>query len=294
MVVLAGFKVASVPVLLALTVLLTLFVASVSAQEVTPDQGADFCLVSVSVEEQELKVGETMHLWIWGVGVAPEGWDLRVDGTGAVALRSAREIATEGNLVEWTVVGEREGQVTFTADMTCEKPGNGTDTLTLAVLPAETETVTSSATEQIADFCSTRLSVSEPKVVVGDEFYVWFVGAGTEPRTWNLAMAGDGSANVVQTRELDPEYVEWRLKAMEAGTVRLTGSMSCIQPGDGVSIGEVLVVERANRNESTRVSWVDRGFQIGAWGRVSIIEAGLMAVLLAVLVLLAYLVVRRR
>lgn len=291
MVDLAGFKVVSTLVLLALTVLLTLFAASVSAQEVTPEQGADFCLVSVSAEEQELKLGETMHLWIWGMGVGPEGWDLKVDGTGSVALRSAREIDAEGKLVEWTVVGEREGQVTFTAGMACEKPGSGTDTLTLTVLPAEAETITSSATEQIADFCSTRLSVSESVVAVGNEFSAWFVGVGTELRSWHLVMAGDGSANVVQTRELDPEYVEWRLKAMEAGTVRLTGAMNCIHPGDGISIGEVLI---ENRIEPTTVSWVERGFQIGAWGRVSIIEAGLMVVLLAVLVMLAYLVVRRR
>ena len=294
MVVLTGFKVASVPVLLALTVLLPLFVASVSAQEVTPEQGAEYCLVSVSVEEQELKVGETMYLWIWGVGVAPDGWDLRVDGTGSVALQSAREIATEGKLVEWTVIGEREGQVTFTAGMACEKPGNGADTLTLTVLPAEAETAASSATEQIADFCSTRLTVSDTEVAVGDEFFAWFVGAGTEPRSWNLTMAGDGTANVAQTRELDPEYVEWRLKAVEAGSVRLTGAMNCIHPGDGISVAEVLIVERENRIEPTTVYGVDRGFQIGAWGRVSIIEAGLMAVLLAVLVLLAYLVLRRR
>ena len=291
---LAGIKVASTLVLLALTVLLTLFAASVSAQDVTPEQGVDFCLVSVSVEEQELKLGETMHLWIWGVGVASDGWDLKVDGTGSVALRSAREIETEGNLVEWTVVGEREGQVTFTAGMACEKPGSGTDTLTLTVLPAEAETVTSSATEQIDDFCSTLLSVSEPEVAVGDEFYAWFVGVGTEPRSWSVVMAGDGTANVVQTRELDPEYVEWRLKAAEAGTVRLTGAMNCIHPGNGISIDEVLIVERENRIEPTAVPWVDRGFQVGAWGRVSIVEAGLMAVLLAVLAVLVYLFVRRR
>ncbi|MXZ90130.1 MAG: hypothetical protein F4W95_00755 [Chloroflexi bacterium] len=291
---LAGFKVVSTLVLLALTVLLTLFAASVSAQDVTPEQGADSCLVSVSVEEQELKLGETMHLWIWGVGVAPDGWDLKVDGTGSVALRSAREIETEGNLVEWTVVGEREGQVTFTAGMACEKPGNGTDTLTLTVLPAEPETATSSATEEIADFCSTRLSVRESVVAVGGEFSAWFVGAGTEPRTWHLDMSGDGSANVAETRELDPEYVEWQLKAMEAGTVRFAGSMNCIQPGDGVSIGEVLIVERENRIEPTTVSWLNRGFQIGAWGRVSIVEVGLIAVLLAVLAVLVYLLVRRR
>ena len=297
MVALTGFKVATMPALLALAVWFILsngFAASVSAQDATPEHGADSCLVSVSVEEQELAVGETMHLWIWGVGVAPEGWHLKVDGAGSVALRSAREIDTAGKLVEWTVVGEREGQVTFTAGMACEKPGNGTDTLTLTVLPAEAETVTGSATEQITDFCSARLSVSEPEVVAGDEFSVWFVGAGTEPRSWNLAMTGDGSANVVQSRELDPEYVEWRLEAVAAGAVRLTAAMNCIHPGDGVSIGEVLIVERGDRIEPMTVSWFDRGFQVGAWGRVSMIEAGLMAVLLAVLVVLAYLLVRRR
>ena len=297
MVALTGFKVVSMPALLALFVLLIVsngFTTHVSAQDVTPQQGADSCLVSVSVEEQELRVGETMHLWIWGVGVASEGWQLKVDGAGSVALQGTQEIDTEGRLVEWIVVGEKEGQVTFRAGMTCEKPGIGTDALTLQVLPAETEMNADSPPQQVADFCSARLSVSETQVVTGHDFYVWFVGVGTEPRSWNLAMSGDGAAKVGQTRELDPEYVEWRLKAVAAGTVRLTGAMNCIHPGGGVSIGEVVIVEGEELIEPTTVSWVERGFQIGALGRVSIIEAGLMTVLIAALAVLAYLVARRR
>lgn len=292
-----GLKVATMPALVALTVLLILsngFTASVSAQSVTPEQGADFCQVSASGEERELSIGESMHLWIWGVGVAPDEWQLKVGGAGSVALKGAQEIDTEGKLVEWTVVGEKEGRVTFTADMTCEKPGSGTDSLTIEVLPAEPGMAADSPPQPVADFCSAQLSVSGPEVVAGDEFYVWLVGAGTEPHSWNLAMEEDGSANVVQARDLDPQYVEWRLQAAEAGTVRLTGTMNCIHPGDGVSVPEVLVVTREGGIEATTDSWVSRSFQIGAWGRVSIIEAGLMAVLFAVLVALACLVIRRR
>ena len=289
--------------------------ASVAAQERTspadalptpaPEQGIDLCLVALSVEGRELRIGETMRLWIWGLGVEPSGWNLEVDGTGSVALRGAREINTVAELVEWTVVGEREGEVTLSVGMVCEKPGDGTDSLTLTVLPAVPESLPNPTPQPSADFCVAHLSVSEREVAMGDVFYAWFVGAGTEPRSWNLTLDGEGSARIVGTRELDPEYVEWQLEAVDVGTVRLIGAMSCVQPGEGFSTSEIVITQPEGGTLGQRGTMDQTGVatpgvatpgngSTGAPSTMVTIQAVLMTVLLATLVVLTYLVRRRR
>ena len=254
---------------------------SVLAQDGTPapEPGIDFCVVSVGAERDSVRVGETTRLWAWGVGVEPDSWDLLVDGAGSVGLRGVREEGSRADLVELTVAGEREGQVTISVTMICQKPGSGDDSLTLEVLPAELEPTPHS----ISEFCAVQLSVSNPQVSVGDTFAVWFVGTGTEQRSWNLTMDGDGSARLLGTRELDPEYVEWELEAVEAGTVRLDGAMECKHEGEGISSSKVVITERAGR-------W----FESSTWGATEIIQVGLMATLLVALAVLGYLVIRRR
>ena len=248
-----------------------------------PGQGIDGCLVAVSAEKGELRVGESMHLWIWGAGVEPGSWNLEVGGDGALGLQGARVLDPGAAFVEWTVIGEREGQVTVSVSMVCELPGDGSDTLTLTVPAADDGAVEDGATLAISESCPVQLSVSETEVAVGDEFHAWFVGAQTEPRSWNLTMEGDGSVRVLGMRELDSEYVEWQLQGMEAGTVRLTGAMECKHAGDGISSSEVVITERAGR-------W----FESSTWGTTEIIQVGLMAALLAVLAVLGYLAIRRR
>lgn len=260
----------------------------VRAQDGAPDPEpeADFCLVSLSAEKTTLRVGEPLRVWVWGVGVEPVSWDLEVDGDGSLALRGARRIESWTEMVEWTFTGAGEGQVTISASMICQKPGNGADSLTLTVLPAEPEgTPTPQST---ANFCTTHLSLSDQQVQVGDGFYAWFVGAGTEPRSWNLTMSGDGSARVIGTRELDPEYVEWELEAVSPGVLRLAGQMNCLQAGEATGSGEVVVTEEVGQFEAVQIRriWTPR--------TVATIEAALLVVLLAVLAALVYLLIRRR
>ncbi len=260
----------------------------VKAQDGTPEpeQEVDFCLVSLSAEETTLRIGEPLRVWVWGVGVEPGSWDLEVDGDGSLALRGARQIASWGEMVEWTFTGEGEGPVTISANMTCREPGNGGDSLTLTVLPVEPEAIPTP--QSTADFCSTHLSLSDQQVQVGDGFYVWFVGAGAEGRSWNLTLAGDGSAKVVGTRELDPEYVEWELEAVSPGSLRLTGTMDCVQPGEGASSREVVITEEAGQSGAGQIRriWTPR--------TVATVEGALLVVALAVLALLVYLLIRRR
>lgn len=251
-----------------------------------PEPEVDFCLVSLSAEKATLRIGEPLRVWVWGVGVEPDSWNLEVDGDGSLALRGARELASWAEMVELTFAGNAEGQVTISASMTCRKPGNGADSLTLTVLPAEPEVTPTP--QSTTNFCTTHLSLSDQQVKVGDGFYAWFVGAGTGPRSWNLTMSGDGSARVVGTRELDPEYVEWELEAVSPGVLCLTGQMNCLQAGEGTSSGEVVITEAANQfgAAQTRRIWTPR--------TVATIEAALLVVLLAVLAALVYLLIRRR
>ncbi len=252
------------------------------------------CLVSVSAERRELRVGESMHLWVWGAGVEPDSWDLEVVGDGSLGLRGARVSNPDAELVEWAVVGEREGQVSVSVSMVCREPGTGTDSLTLTVLPAEP------APQPAADFCSVHLSVSHERVSVGDEFRVWFVGAGTVERSWTLAMEGEGLAMLTGTRELDPEYVEWRLEAVAAGTVGLVGRMDCLESGEGVSSGEIVIVERGAEIHTGPAAQTGAGssaigdHESSTWGTATIVQAGLMAALIGVLVVLVYVLLRRR
>ena len=252
------------------------------------------CLVSVSAERRELRVGESMHLWVWGVGVEPDSWDLEVLGDGSLGLRGASVSNPDAELVEWTVVGEREGQVSVSVSMVCREPGTGTDSLTLTVLPAEP------APQPAADFCSVHLSVSHERVSVGDEFRVWFVGAGTVERSWTLAMEGDGLTTLAGTRELDPEYVEWRLEAVAAGTVGLVGRMDCLESGEGVSSGQIVIVERGAEIHTGPAGQTGTGstavgdHESSTWGTATIVQAGLMAALIGVLVVLVYVLLRRR
>lgn len=253
----------------------------VSAQDGTPepDQAIDICLVSLTSESETLRVGETARLWAWGVGTKPDGWNLQVDGMGSVGLRGVREEASWAELIELTVVAEQGGEVTVSFSMVCDKPGNGTDSLTLTILPAEPEPTPQTGSE----FCAVQLSVSNPRVSVGDAFAAWFVGAGTEQRSWNLTMEGGGSARLLGTRELDPQYVEWQLEAVESGTLRLTGAMECKHTGDGISSSEVVITEPHGP-----------AFDLGAWGTTEIVQVGLMAGLLVVLGVLVYVLIRRR
>ena len=260
----------------------------VRAQDGAPDPEpeADFCLVSLSAEKTTLHVGEPLRVWVWGVGVEPGSWDLEVDGDGSLALRGARNVASWAEMVEWALTGETEGQVTISASMICRKPGNGADSLTLTVLPAEPEeTPTPQST---TNSCTTHLSLSDQQVQVGDGFYAWFVGAGTGPRSWNLTMSGDGSARVIGTRELDPEYVEWELEAVSPGVLRLTGQMNCLHAGEGTSSGEVVITEVANQFGAAQIKriWTPR--------TVATVEAALLVVLVAVLAALVYVLIRRR
>ncbi len=272
------------------------------AQEGTPvpGQGVDACLVSVSAERRELRVGESMHLWIWGAGVEPGSWDLKVGGDGSLSLQGARVLDPDAEFVEWTVVGEREGEITVSVGMACRKPGIGTDSLTLTVLPPDAEPIPNPTAQSGADSCIVHISVSHREVVVGDEFSVWFVGVGTEERSWNLAMEGDGSATLVGTRELDPEYVEWRLEAVRAGTVGLVGRMNCVQGGEGVSSGEVMIVERGAESRNNPAAQTGTGStavgdqESSAWGTATIVQAGLMAALVGALAVLVYVLLRRR
>ena len=265
-----------------------------------PGPGVDACLVSVSAERRELGVGESMHLWIWGAGVEPGSWELEVNGSGSLSLRSARELDPGAEFVEWTVVGEREGEITVSVSMACRKPGIGTDSLTLTVLPPDAEPIPNPTAQSGADSCIVHLSVSHREVVVGDEFSVWFVGVGTEERSWNLAMEGDGSATLVGTRELDPEYVEWRLEAVRAGTVRLVGRMDCVQGGEGVSSSEIVIVERGAESRNRPPAQTGTGSTVvgdqgpSAWGTATIVQAGLMAALVGALAVLVYVLIRRR
>ena len=251
-----------------------------------PEPEVDFCLVSLSPEREILRVGEPLRVWVWGVGVEPGSWDLELDGEGSLALRSARNVASWAEMMELTLAGEAEGQVSISASMTCRRPGNGADSLTLTVLPAEPEATP--MPQSTANFCTAHLSLSTQQVQVGDGFYAWFVGAGTGPRSWNLTMSGDGSARVVGTRELDPEYVEWELEAVSPGVLRLTGEMNCLQAGEGASSGEVVITEETGRFGAAQIKriWTSR--------TVATIEAALLVVLVAVLAVLVYLLIRRR
>ena len=246
----------------------------------SPQPGVDFCLVSLDAEGETIKLGEPVRLWAWGVGVEPVTWNLTVEGTGAVALRRAGPVDSWAELIEWTVTGSAEGEVTFAVSMVCTQPGDGTDAMTLTVLPPE-PTATSTP-QPSADFCVTSLSLSDPEVRVGDTLYAWFVGAGAEPRSWRLNMAGDGSARVLTSRELDAQYVEWQLQAMEAGTLRLIGSMNCRQTGNGasVSVSEIVITDRSP------AIWTPQ--------TVTIIEAALAVVAVALTAVLIYLLIRRR
>ena len=272
----------------------------VGAQGGTPGPGVDACLVSVSAESLELRVGESMHLWIWGVGVEPGSWELEVGGDGAVGLQGARDLDPGAEFVEWTVVGEREGEITVSVSMACRKPGIGSDSVTLTVLPPDVQPIPDPTAQPNAGSCIVHLSVSHHEVVVGDEFSVWFVGVGTEQRSWNLAMEGDGSATLVGTRELDPEYVEWRLEAVRAGTVGLVGRMNCVQGGEGVSSSEIVIVERGAESQNRPAAQTGTGStavgdrESSAWGTATIVQAGLMAALVGILVVLVYVLIRRR
>ena len=273
-----------------------------AAQEGTPAPGQeiDACLVSVSAERREVRVGESMHLWIWGAGVEPGSWELEAGGDGSLSLRGARELDPGAEFVEWTVVGEREGEVTVSVSMACRKPGIGTDYLTLSVLPPGAEPTPKPAAQPTPDSCIVHLSVSDREVEVGDEFSVWFVGVGTEERSWGLAMEGDGSAELAGTRELDPEYVEWRLEAVSAGTVGLVGRMDCLPAGEGASSGEIVIVERGAEMRTGPAAQTGTGsnsfgdHKSSAWGTATIVQAGLMAALIGVLVVLVYVLIRRR
>ena len=263
----------------------------VSGQDRTPapEQAVDFCLVSISAERDTVRVGEPLRLWLWGVGVTPNSWELAADGAGSVILREARATDSWAELVELTVTGGTQGRVTLSVNMACEQPGDDADSLTLTVLTAKPESSATLSPEPIGNFCAAQLSVSDAEVATGDRFYVWFAGLGTKTRAWNLTMTGDGAANLVGTRELDPEYVEWELEAVAAGTLLLTATMECVQPGNGVSSGEVTIV--ASRDESSEAnpfswSWTPR--------TVATIELALVVVLLAVIAALIYLVIRRR
>ena len=262
--------------------------ATAEAQDVTPapEPEADFCLVSLSAEKATLRIGEPLRVWVWGIGVEPGSWDLGLDGDGSLALRGARELTSWAEMVELTLAGVAEGKASISASMICRKPGNGADSLTLTVLPAEPEV--SPTPQSTANLCTTHLSLSDHQVPVGDSFYVWFVGAGTGPRSWNLAMSGDGSAQLVGTRELDPKYVEWELEAVSPGSVRLTATMDCAQLGNGVSSGEVAITEETDPfgAAQTKRIWTPR--------TVATIEAALLVVLLAVFAVLVYLLIRRR
>ena len=252
-----------------------------------PEPEADFCLVSLSAEKTTLRIGEPLRVWVWGIGVEePGSWNLEVDGDGSLALRGARELASWAEMVELTLAGVAEGKASISASMICRKPGIGADSLTLTVLPAEPEV--SPTPQSTTNFCTTHLSLSAQQVPVGDSFYVWFVGAGTGPRSWNLAMSGDGSAQLVGTRELDPKYVEWELEAVSPGSVRLTATMDCAQLGNGVSSGEVAITEETDPfgAAQTKRIWTPR--------TVATIEAALLVVLLAVFAVLVYLLIRRR
>ena len=241
-----------------------------------------------------------MHLWIWGAGVEPGSWDLEVGGNGSLSLQGARVLDPDAEFVEWTVVGEREGEITVSVSMACRKPGIGSDSLTLTVLPPDAEQIRDPTAQPSADSCTVHLSVSHQEVVVGDEFSVWFVGAGTQERSWNLTMEGDGSAELVGTRELDPEYVEWRLEGVSAGTVRLAGRMDCLPTGEGVSSGEVVIVEHGAGGQNRPAAQTGTGStavgdqESSAWGTATIVQAGLMAALVGILVVLVYVLIRRR
>jgi hypothetical protein len=241
-----------------------------------------------------------MHLWIWGAGVEPGSWDLEVGGNGSLSLQGARVLDPAAEFVEWTVAGEREGEITVLVSMACRKPGIGTDSLTLTVLPPDAEPIPDPTVQPGADSCIVHLSVSYQEVAVGDEFSVWFVGVGTEERSWNLAMEGDGSATLVGTRELDPQYVEWRLEAVRAGTVRLVGRMNCLQGGEGVSSSEIVIVERGAESQDSPAAQTGTGStavgdqESSAWGTATIVQAGLMAALVGALAVLVYVLIRRR
>ena len=261
---------------------------TVNAQDGAPEheQEADYCLVSLGAERETLRIGDAVRVWVWGVGVQPDSWNLQIHGPGAVALRGGGAVDSWAELIEWTVIGQAEGEVAFSASMTCREPGNGDDSLMLTVLPAESETT---PTPQLAaDFCTAHLSLSDRQVEVGDGFYAWFVGAGAEPRSWNLAMEGSGSAKVVGTRELDPQYVEWELETVSPGTLRLTGEMKCPQQGAATGSGEVMIAEEAGQFEAVQIRriWTTR--------TVATIEGALLVVALGILAVLVYLLVRRR
>ncbi len=275
----------------------------VSAQDGTPrttEQTDDVCIVALSAESETVKVGEPVRFWVWGGGVEPDTWSLEIDGAGSVSLWGAKEIDSGAKLVEWVVVGETEGQVTLVVSMVCQKPGDGNDTLTLTVLPAEPDAESDGASQPAVDFCTSHLSVSGRQVSVGDHFQVWFVGVGTEPGSWTLNMEGDGTARVVGTQALDPEYVEWTLEAVDPGAVNLKGEMTCQQPGGGISTAEVLITTPGNYTEGIPTARPEQGSEVvdsgqgnNRLGTIVVIETGLMAVLLAVLVTLAYLLRRR-
>ena len=241
-----------------------------------------------------------MHLWIWGAGVEPGSWELEVGGNGSLSLQGARVLDPDAEFVEWTVVGEREGEITVSVSMACRKPGTGSDSLTLTVLPPDAEPIPNPTAQPGADSCIVHLNVSHREVVVGDEFSVWFVGVGTEERSWNLAMEGDGSATLVGTRELDPEYVEWRLEAVQAGTVGLVGRMDCLPAGEGISSSEIVIVERGAESLNRPAAQTGTGSTAAgehwtiAWGTTTIVQAGLMAALIGALAVLVYVLIRRR
>ncbi len=277
--------------------------ATVWAQDGTPEPepAMDVCLVSLNAENSELALGETMRLWIWGVGVEPGSLNLDVEGAGSVGLRGVREVDSWAELVELTVEGAAEGTVEIAASMVCREPGNGTDALILTVSAPERGANAAEAPPAMDDFCVVQLSVSDEEVAVGDEFFAWFVGGGTEERSWDLEMDGDGSARVLGAREIDPQYVEWRMEAVAAGDVQLTGAMDCRLEGEARSTGKIVILERDSEigqaaigewaNGSAGASQDDVGRR---WGTAAMVQVGLIAVLAVALIVLAYVAVRRR
>lgn len=250
-------------------------------------QSGSECLVSLSSTEQTVAVGETMHLWVWGTGVQQNSWDMKVDGVGELALQGARVLDAQAGFVEWSVVGAKPGDVAVSISMLCESPGDATDSLTLTVLSVAAEAANDAPIAAAPGSCLTHLSVSHSEVALGDEFYVWFVGSATEPRSWQLTTDGDGTANVLGSRELDPQYVEWRLQAANVGTLELTGVMNCLQPGQGTASGTVAIVP--NRTTESPQSG-----GIPALGTTAWVEIALIAVLVSVLAVLAYVILRRK
>ena len=99
---------------------------------------------------------------------------------------------------------------------------------------------------------------------------------------------------------MDPEYVEWRLEAVSAGTVRLIGGMNCLPEGQGVSSSEIVIVERRSEIQNKPEAQTGTGStavgdqESSAWGTMTIVQAGLTAALVGALAVLVYVLIRRR